>query len=479
MGLQMNRFVVSFAIMGLSVTSALSADLPARVYTKAPPIEAPYSWAGFYLGVNAGVGLGHSKSTSFTPALNWAPTAYIGKEGAIGGGQIGYNWQFGTWVLGLETDIQAANMRDDQFCGALCKLGITPSMVTLDQRLGWFGTTRARVGLAAGPILSYVTGGFAYGGVKTDALTNNNGFIATGSFSETRTGYSLGSGVEAALGGNWTGKLEYLYVNLGSQRGTYTGNGVTSSFSSDIREHIFRVGLNYRIGGNAAYAAAPVANWNGFYVGGNGGGALARNKTEFSRPGVFAFTEGYNLMPNGYIGGVQAGYNWQASNWVLGVEADIQGSTAKDDKNCMVTCFTTGTQYLNVDQRMDWFGTVRGRVGYSVGSTLFYGTAGLAYGNVKNNLTQLQGGNRYALTFNHTKSGWTAGGGIETPFELFGLFGRNWTVKTEYLYVNLGTITDAYTIPGPLDNNLTSRVTEHVFRTGLNYHFNSPVVAKY
>jgi len=476
----MKRILVSAALAGLGATSALSADLPVRTYTKAPPVIAPYSWAGFYFGVNAGVGLGRSKTTDWTPAFNWAPTAYLGQEGALGGGQIGYNWQFGNWVLGLETDIQAASMRDNQFCGVLCNLvGVNQSGVTLDQRLDWFGTARGRVGLASGPVLSYLTGGFAYGGVKTDALTNVNSFVATGSFSETRTGYSLGSGVEASLGGNWTGKVEYLYLNLGSQVGTYAGNGVASSVSSDIREHIFRVGLNYRVGGNAAYAAAPLANWSGFYLGGNAGGALARNKTQFSQAGLFGFTETYNLLPQGYLGGVQAGYNWQWANMVLGLEADIQGSTAKDDQSCIFTCFTTGTQALRVDQRMEWLGTVRGRLGYSVGSTLFYGTAGVAYGSIKNNVSEVQANLPFAQSFNHTKTGWTAGGGIETPFELFGLFGRNWTAKTEYLYVDLGTITDLYTSPGPFNNTLTSRVTEHVFRTGLNYHFNSPVVAKY
>jgi outer membrane immunogenic protein len=82
-----------------------------------------------------------------------------------------------------------------------------------------------------------------------------------------------------------------------------------------------------------------------------------------------------------------------------------------------------------------------------------------------------------------TKGGWTAGAGIETPFQLFGLFGPNWTSKTEYLYVDLGSSTDTFSVPllPPVSVAFTSstRVTEHIFRTGLNYHFNSPVVAKY
>ena len=81
-------------------------------------------------------------------------------------------------------------------------------------------------------------------------------------------------------------------------------------------------------------------------------------------------------------------------------------------------------------------------------------------------------------SLSNTKTGWTAGAGIETPFTLLGLLGPNWTTKTEYLYVDLGTTTDNFTL-AVLPATATRSVTEHIFRTGINYHFNSPVVAKY
>ena len=81
-------------------------------------------------------------------------------------------------------------------------------------------------------------------------------------------------------------------------------------------------------------------------------------------------------------------------------------------------------------------------------------------------------------SFSHTNAGWTAGAGIETPFTLLGLLGPNWTTKTEYLYVDLGSTSDNFII-GATPATATRSVTEHVFRTGINYHFNSPVVAKY
>jgi outer membrane immunogenic protein len=128
---------------------------------------------------------------------------------------------------------------------------------------------------------------------------------------------------------------------------------------------------------------------------------------------------------------------------------------------------------------LPWFGTVRGRLGYSVGSTLFYVTGGYAYGEVKTKLIGSFRGATQVNSLSSTKSGWTAGGGIETPFTLLGLFGPNWTSKTEYLYVDLGSTSDPVFGGAVPAATTTTRVTEHIFRTGLNYHFNSPVVAKY
>src|SRR3954447_2857619 len=157
--------------------------------------------------------------------------------------------------------------------------------------------------------------------------------------------------------------------------------------STDIREQIFRVGLNYRIGGNgAAYVTPPASNWAGFYIGGDIGLGIGRDHTSFrlAGPGGTS-TELFDLSPDGFNGGAQAGYNWQAANWVFGLEADIQASSQRDNRACVQTCNTFGPPigFTAYDATLPWFGTVRGRVGYSVGSTLFYATGGYAYGGVK------------------------------------------------------------------------------------------------
>jgi outer membrane immunogenic protein len=461
----MKKFLAGIALIG-TAASAEAADLPVRTpYVKAPVVATVYDWTGFYFGVNGGVGLGRDRATHIIPGVS-ADSFYESPQGGIGGVQAGYNWQtpstFGNLVFGVEADIQGAGMRDS-----------TPTLFTIStnnysQQIDWFGTVRGRVGIATGPVLSYVTAGYAYGNVKTNiAETNLVGATLGFPFSHNQGGWTYGSGVEASIGGGWTAKLEYLYLNLGNKSDFIPFGAQT--FNTEIRENIFRAGLNYRIGGNDA--PAIVANWSGFYLGGNFGGGTARDRSSWIGGGG---TESFNLAPDGVNGGVQAGYNWQAANWVFGVEADIQGSSQRDNKTCILTCSAVG--FFAYDATLPWFGTARGRIGYSIGSTLFYATGGYAYGGVKTNIS-FPAPNP-AVSLSGTQGGWTAGAGIETPFTFLGLFGPNWTSKTEYLYVDLGTRNDTFAVAGAAVIGST-RVQEHIFRTGLNYHFNSPVVAKY
>jgi outer membrane immunogenic protein len=456
-------------LLASTAMSAQAADLAARPYTKAPVMAAVYDWTGFYVGVNAGLGLGRDRTNLNVPAAPINDTFYQQPQGGLGGAQIGYNWQtnsfLGPLVLGLETDIQGADLHDNY----TCLFGCTAlTSARFDQKLDWFGTARGRIGLVTGPVLSYVTAGFAYGGVKSSLTETIAGAPASIAFDRTRTGWTWGSGVEASLGGNWTGKLEYMYVDLGNTSDTFLLQGATQTLNTKIHENIFRAGLNYRIGGNGAYSPIAAANWTGFYLGGNVGSGTGRDHSSLAA----VDNPQFNLSPDGYLGGVQAGYNWQAANWVYGVEADIQGSSQRDNRTCIRNCILPAP-FISFDSKLPWFGTVRGRLGYSIGSTLLYATGGYAYGGVKTNTVSSADPDQ---SFSKTKGGWTAGAGIETPFTLLGLFGPNWTSKTEYLYVDLGSTTNTFVGTGSV---LTSQIHEHIFRTGLNYHFNSPVVARY
>ena len=253
-----------------AISAASAADMAPR-YTKAPPpVVAVYDWTGFYIGGNVGYSWGRSSDTSTLTngagTVLFTSAAGANMDGVIGGGQIGYNWQVQNWVWGLEADIQASDQKGRR--DLLCPTGVcTPPFgviavfpgpavpVALDQKLEWFGTVRGRVGVLATPtVLFYATGGLAYGEVRTA------GTIGAGAFgfsnTDTKVGYTVGAGIEGVIGGNWTAKLEYLYVDLGKASGSFLttipalGGGVLShNYSSRITDNIVRVGLNYKFGG--------------------------------------------------------------------------------------------------------------------------------------------------------------------------------------------------------------------------------------
>jgi outer membrane immunogenic protein len=299
----MKKLALAVSIVALSSAGAFAADLPARVYTKAPVIVDPiYDWTGFYVGGNIGYSWGRSSSTiPFSDAtsgllLSATPTKFD-MDGVIGGGQIGYNWERNKWVFGLEADIQGSGQKgsSNASCAggsatATTLLGLSgactighlgdtapfnvaalPVNEGLSQKLEWFGTVRGRIGPTITPtFLAYVTGGLAYGQVNSSETINGTNIIGpqgtngstlvpvAGSFSSstTRVGWTVGGGIEGAIGGNWTAKLEYLYIDLGNVSGTFvtpiiatSGAFVSSGYSSHITDNILRVGVNYRFGG--------------------------------------------------------------------------------------------------------------------------------------------------------------------------------------------------------------------------------------
>jgi outer membrane immunogenic protein len=470
--MKMKRYLLATALVGLGSAPTTAADIVTRPYAKAPALAAVYDWTGFYVGVNAGVGVGRNRFQHDWLGAGGIYSFYTSPQGGFGGGQIGYNWQTGSLlgpvVLGVEADLQGGGLNDER-----TSFVTGPLTTTYGQKLDWFGTARGRIGIAKGPVLSYVTAGYAFANVRTSVTQSALGFSSTFATDRMQSGWVVGSGVEAALGGNWTGKIEYLYLDLGNKTDTAALFG-TAPINSEIRENIFRAGLNYRIGGQP-FAPVVAANWAGFYLGGNFGSSAGRDRSTLNLPTAAIF-ETFNLAPRGRNGGVQAGYNWQAAHWVFGIETDIQGSTHKDNKTCVTFC--NPTTFAAYDATLPWFGTVRGRLGYSVGSTLFYATGGLAYGSIKTRINTNSFAGAVTQSFSHTNAGWTAGAGIETPFTLMGLLGPNWTTKTEYLYVDLGSTSDSFVFGG-VPATTTRSVTEHVLRTGINYHLNSPVVAKY
>jgi outer membrane immunogenic protein len=198
--------------------------------------------------------------------------------------QAGYNWQSGRAVFGLETDIQATAQKGSSSLvdfipgtpgtpaipcilfdppAPACAPGSVPipatpgtpaitGIATYQNKLPWFGTFRGRLGFTpADRWLVYATGGLAYGEVSTSETLNVNGAIVAFSTDRTKLGWTVGGGVEAALWGNWTGKLEYLYIDFGTVNNTLIGIAPITPIvtSSHVTDQIVRVGLNYRFGG--------------------------------------------------------------------------------------------------------------------------------------------------------------------------------------------------------------------------------------
>jgi outer membrane immunogenic protein len=442
---------------------ALGADMAVKAPPLKAPIVPPYSWTGWYIGANAGYGVGQGAgSFAFGPAFE---TFNAMPAGAFGGGQLGFNYQIMSFVLGAETDIQGAGISDARTCLLNCIAG---SSAVIDQKLNWFGTTRARLGLANGPVLTYVTGGAAYGGIETGLTTAFGGLTNAATTATTKTGWVWGTGVEAALGGNWTAKAEYLYLNLGSSAVTSVPTG---TLGVKNQEQIFRGGINYHFGGDQSAAIGPIYNWAGLFAGGTFGYGLGRNDSTFVIPATNA--EAFILSPRGFDGGGIIGYNWQFGTWVVGVDADFQGSTGSGYLTCANLCAGAGA--TTIDQKLSWFSTVRGRLGYAVGPALFYATAGGAFGEVKENIAQPFAGG--SASFSHSQSGFVVGGGIENKLDLFGLLGPNWTTRTEYLYVDLGSVSDTFANPavaGGAAQTLSSNLHEHIWRTVVSYKFGNP-----
>ena len=274
----MKKFLLAgFALTALS-GPVLAADLPARapVYKAPPPAVEVWSWSGFYIGANIGYSWGRSDtSVNFTNGagtLLFASSNKFNLNGVIGGGQIGVNWQNGNWVLGIEADIQGTGQKGS--FDVVCPTGVCaapfgiialfpggPVTASVNQKLRWLGTVRGRLGVTLAPtVLAYVTGGLAVGGVTTDiavsGATGTTPVAAAFSSDTTKAGWTVGGGLEARLGGNWTGKVEYLYVDLRSISGgpfvtpvaALGGGFVSTSFNSRITDNIVRVGLNYKFG---------------------------------------------------------------------------------------------------------------------------------------------------------------------------------------------------------------------------------------
>lgn len=237
----MKRFAFAAVLSVFAAHAALAADLPPPVAppsrapaTYVPVVEPVFNWTGIYFGINSGYGFGDSNWSS--PGLG--STGNFTTSGFLVGATVGGNYQFGSFVVGLEGDLDWSNLNGSTNSAASsCGVGC-------ETKSDWLGTGRARVGWAWDRILFYGTGGAAFGNIQ--AAAGVLPFAST-----TQIGWTAGAGIEAAFARNWTARIEYLYVDLGNMS---CGAGNCSSLVSpttttvSLTENVVRAGIDYKFG---------------------------------------------------------------------------------------------------------------------------------------------------------------------------------------------------------------------------------------
>jgi opacity protein-like surface antigen len=481
---------------GLSYKFGEPARIASVPYAKAP-IAAPLStWAGFYLGAHGGYGWADSPSSFPLELFVDVPAGTVEgtrSKGWVAGGHLGHNWQYDRFVTGFEIDLSAADIKGNSNTAAFAVPGVTGT-VAFDEKVKYLGTVRGRLGwLPTETVLLYGTAGLAWERFERGNTLSQT--IAAGTETDRsinpsdRFGWVAGAGGEVKLGSsNWIGRLEYLHYDFGrvnSDATFATSNPLGSSFAAITAGRqtidVVRAGASYKFGPEvAAVAAAPamyakaprmpaLQTWAGFYLGAHAGYGWKDNdfSTNFFND---AFIGG--IKSQGWLGGGQAGYNWQYASAVAGLELDgsatgIKGSTP---------AVTSGIRTLTLSDDVKYLGTARGRLGWTpAGNWLLYGTGGLAWERVhRSSFEVITGfGNTTTSTEDGPRDhvGWVAGAGVESF-----IGSSNWIARLEYLHYDFGTVESTNirtsTVAGfPSLPDRGGRQTIETVRAGVSYKF--------
>ena len=476
---------------------------PYQAYAASMPVKAvapaaAWSWTGFYAGAHGGYGW---KQNDFNLLVfGFADRSRgIHSDGAVFGGQAGYNWQSGRWVTGFEIDGSAIRIRGD----GNTLLNDFGAGAFNSSRFGddvqYLGSVRTRVGGIPFSGLNahiYGTAGLAW--ERANRINTTASAIPPDSFNRVTTtprdhfGWVAGVGGEFRIGAtNWIGRVEYLHYDFGTVEtaawtvssvpgGGYTENGGRQTID------VVRAGLSYKLNSPAsplsAYASIapppPVAwSWTGFYIGAHGGYGWGDN--EFTRVAVITPLQTFDgINSKGWVFGGQAGYNWQFDRWVAGLELDGSASQIRGDSKTIfndVGGGSSSTGFLRDDVK--YMGTLRARVGgtpLATADVMLYGTAGLAWERINRVGTQyivIPSLNDFSVqTIPADRFGWVAGVGGE-----FRIGASNWIGRVEYLHYDFGsveTLNSLINTPSPGSYaDASNRQTIDVVRGGVSYKF--------
>ncbi len=484
------------------------------------PADKTHIWSGFYFGGNIGAAVADPGNAltignvsyfanAALPGVNATGTFSDSSSGFIGGPQIGYNYQIGNALFGVEADFSWMHAAGSRSGGFIYTTNASPYDLSTTVSANWLATARGRLGYAMDRNLFYVTGGVALSALKFDQTFSEKQYFMSITASKTRVGWAVGGGWECDLNGNWSIRAEYLFVRFSDQdfTGALTDQVVgRAEFNNTagLNLQLARLGLDYRFGdpaassyaaagasGYAARASAGPHDWSGFYAGVNGGAAVADtgNTLSIANAGFFApaaiagveasgtFSNIAKVQNNGppvdedrpITAGAQIGYNYQTGNAVYGFEADFNWLHTRAGLSGGFGYTTSNSPYtLSTTISADWLATVRGRLGYAMDRSLFYVTGGIAVAAPKFDQTFISGPVTMVASSSTVRAGWTAGGGWERALT------DNWSVKAEYLFVHFGDLAIAGATTGAGTGatfNNTTNLDLHIARLGLNYRF--------
>jgi outer membrane immunogenic protein len=242
----MKGFLLATVALAAFAVPAAAADLAARPYTKAPPmIAALYDWSGFYIGANGGWGSSRNCWDFVTPA-----GTFVGGEGChdatggVAGGQIGYRWQAGTWVFGLEAQGNWADLKGRN-------RSLLNAAVDNESTINAFGLFTGQVGYAANNVLFYVKGGAAVTSDRFRTYAAGTNIVAGTTGDDTRWGGAIGAGIEYGFAPNWSAGIEYDHLFMQDRTHTFTTPAGTAVSTDRIRQDVdlVTVRVNYRWGG--------------------------------------------------------------------------------------------------------------------------------------------------------------------------------------------------------------------------------------
>jgi outer membrane immunogenic protein len=420
--------------------SAFAADIPPKSPIYKAPMAAGIPWTGFY--VNGGVGYGGwaADTTLVAPGTGLCvlcETQVQGGKGWLGTVGAGYDYQFTPKIVaGLFGDASISSLK------GTIQEGVNGNAGAIKQTSSWaFG---ARAGWLVTPqTLSYWNAG--YTGARFSGT--NMVLTTTGAATDfttpafTANGWFLGGGVETSVAPGWFWRTEYRYAYYGSKTFAETSPTIgTANFTFKPAVQTVTTQLAYKFNAGLAApiypaTAAMATNWSGFYASAGAGYGMWSADTTTVSPATGACLLCTTQVQGGkgYLGVIAAGYDWQfAPAWVAGIFGDFGISSLKgtiQDQNLVGAGGIKQTSAWSVGPRLGWLPSPQ-TMAYVNG-----GYTGARFSGA-NLVSTVSSAPTAFSTSPFTTSGWFLGGGTETTFELFGLFGKGWFWRNEYRYAN-------------------------------------------